>query len=123
MVMHMPLGSSMKYLTHVLLYTVCSPLVLADNPVLGDLVDIPNLSPDAQFCELGKPKGGKYTDIEKCKKGDLLFFGDLVKAKNAGHFMRICEFGSFSQSQIYQSLTLDQFAICIYRGSEMPIRQ
>jgi len=113
----------MKYIIFIAIFSLCLPLTYADNIVLGDLTDIPNLSAEAQFCELGKPRSGKYTGIEKCKKGDLLFFGDLVKAKNAGHLVRICEFGSFSQSQIYQSITLDQFVICIYRGSEMPIRK
>ena len=112
----------MKFISLITILTIALPTAYAEDAVI-DFADIPNLSPDAKFCELGRPKGGKYSGIEKCKKGDLLFFGDLVKAKNAGHFMRICEFGSFSQSQIYQSLTLDQFATCIYRGDEMPIRE
>ena len=112
----------MKCIPLIIALVIALPSAHAESSSI-DLADIPNLSADAQFCELGRPKGWKYSGIEKCKKGDLLFFGDLVKAKNAGHFMRICEFGSFSQSQIYQSLTLDQFATCIYRGDEMPIRE
>ena len=126
MVVHLPHGLSMKYLTLALLYTVCSPLVLADNPVLGDLVDIPNLSPDAQFCELGKPKSGKFTGLERCEKGDVLFYKDVVKAENAAHLVRLCEWGTFTLSQQRAktfSTWSESFALCIYRGSEMPIRE
>lgn len=111
----------MKYSTLVLLYTVCSPLVLADNPVLGDLVDIPNLSPDAQFCELGKPKKGRFSGIDRCKKGDLLFFGFDIKPKTGAPLLRVCEYGSINQFSPQAGLVPS--TSCIYRGSEMPIRE
>jgi len=114
----------MKYFTLVLLYTVCSPLVLADNPVLGDLVDIPNLSPDAQFCELGKPKKGRFSGIDRCKKGDLLFFDFDIKSKGGALLLRVCEYGSISQSQGLPGFgSYQTFSSCIYRGYEMPIRE
>ena len=118
----------MKYLTLVLLYTVCSPLVLADNPVLGDLVDIPNLSPDAQFCELGKPRKGRFSGLERCEEGDVLYYDKVIKAENMAHMVRICEWNTLQQGQVRTTnfatpTKADSFTLCIYRGSEMSIRE
>ena len=113
----------MKYLTLVLLYTVCSPLVLADNPILGDLVDIPNLSSDAQFCELGKPKKGRFSGLERCKEGDVLYYAKVIKAEDMGHMVRLCKWGSLLHGQTLSAMSASTYLTCIYRGSEMPIRE
>ena len=115
----------MKYLILGLLYTVCSPLVLADNPVLGDLVDIPNLSPDAHFCEVGKVKNNRLVDIERCKKGDLLYFSSKLVSESAAALVRVCEYGSMAQSakETVAFKGFVGFTVCIYRGYEMPVRE
>ena len=114
----------MKYIIFIAIFSLCLSFAYADNVVLGDLIDIPDLAEDAQFCELGKPKKGRFTEIRKCRKGDLLFYGDHVKPKNADHFMRICEYGTITQSQITPVIGgFDSYMYCIYRGGEMPVRQ
>ena len=113
-----------KYIIIAVLLGLASPYGLSETPILGDLIDIPDLAEDAQFCELDKPKKGRFTEIRKCRKGDLLFYGDHVKPKNADHFMRICEYGTITQSQITPVIGgFDSYIFCIYRGSEMPVRQ
>ncbi len=114
----------MKRLTLLLLCAACSPLALADTPALGDLVDSLILSPGAQFCELGKRKKERFSGIERCKKGDLLFFGFDLKQKDGALLMRVCEYGSVRQSAPLPGLTsFNSWFSCIYRGSEMPIRE
>ena len=117
----------MKHTTLVILLAL-APLSWGedDNPILGDLVDIPNLSPEAQFCQIGKPKNGRFTGLEKCKKGDVLFYGDVVKTKNVDHMIRVCEWNTFQQPQtsvVKIGAYAETYATCIYRGSEMLIRK
>ena len=114
----------MKCISLIAALVIALPSAHAESSSI-DLADIPNLSPDAQFCQLGKPKKGRFTGLEKCKEGDLLYYDKVIKADDMGHMVRICEWGSLSQSQAL-AMTLSgasTYVTCIYRGDEMPIRE
>ena len=120
-----PHRQSVKCIILIAIFSLCLPFAYADNVVLGDLIDIPNLSPEAQFCQLGKPKKGRFTDIEKCQKGDVLYYDNVVKTENVGHMIRICEWGTFQQPQVSVvklGAYAETYAICIYSGAEMRTR-
>ena len=115
----------MRCVPLIVALAISLPSAHAEDAVI-DLADIPNLSANAQFCQLGKPKRGRFSGLEKCKEGDLLYYDKVIKANNMGHMVRICEWGSLSQSQAVSATNLSgasTYVTCIYRGDEMPIRE
>ena len=114
----------MKCIPLITALAIALPSAYAEHSVI-DFVDIPNLSASAQFCQLGKPKKGRFSGLEKCKEGDLLYYDKVIKADDMGYMVRICKWGSLSQSQAV-AMTLSgasTYVTCIYRGDEMPIRE
>ena len=114
----------MRCIPLIVALAIALPSAHAEDAAI-DFADIPNLSASAQFCQLGKPKKGRFSGLEKCKEGDLLYYDKVIKADDMGHMVRICEWGSLSQSQaVAISLSgASTYVTCIYRGDEMPIRE
>ena len=77
--------------------------------------------PNAQICEVGKPKKGRFTGIEACQEGDLLVYEDYLKRGQTVLFIRLCVWGTLRQTNMQGGMGYTNY--CIYRGSEMPIRE
>ena len=75
------------------------------------------------LCELGKPEENRFTGLEKCVEGDVLFYPQKMRKEWRKHLVQLCKWDSQSDADLLHSINPVGVITCIYRGYELPVRE